>query len=55
MYYVVCSQCSYVLYSGEKPADVIKVLSKYGDRCPRCLRKLSLEPKDIVVRARRHK
>ncbi|MEM0267023.1 MAG: hypothetical protein QXV98_00230 [Thermofilaceae archaeon] len=53
MYYVVCSWCSYVLHAGEKPVDVLKVLSRYGDKCPRCLRKLSLEPKKIVVRVRK--
>lgn len=53
MYYVICSRCSYVLYSGEKPVEILKVLSRYGDKCPRCLRKLSLEPKRIEVKARR--
>ncbi|MCD6357088.1 MAG: hypothetical protein J7L75_00740 [Thermoproteales archaeon] len=52
MYYIVCSRCSFILYSGERPVEVIKVLMKYGDRCPRCLRRLSLEPKRVEVRPR---
>jgi len=55
MYYVVCSRCSYVLYSGEKPVEIIRVLAKYGDKCPRCLKKLSLEPKKVVVKVHKQK
>lgn len=50
MYYLVCSKCSYELYFGEKPVEIAKVFAKYGDRCPRCYRKLSSQPKKIIVR-----
>ena len=52
MYYVVCSRCSFVLYSGEKPVNVLKVLMKYGDRCPRCYKRLSFKPLRIEVKPR---
>lgn len=54
MYYVVCSRCSFVLYSGERPVDVAKVLAKYGDKCPRCLHRLSMEPRRMSVIVKRH-
>jgi len=53
MYYVVCSRCSFVLYAGERPIDVIRVLAKYGDKCPRCLHRLSTEPKRLSVSVRK--
>jgi len=52
VYYITCSRCSFVFYSGEKPADILKVLAKYGDKCPRCLRRLSLKPVNVEVRVR---
>lgn len=44
-----------MLYSGEKPVEIIRVLAKYGDKCPRCLKKLSLEPKKVVVKVHKQK
>lgn len=52
MYIIACNKCSLVLYAGEKPIDVLRVLVKYGDKCPRCLHKFSLKPKQIRAHAR---
>jgi len=47
---VVCQQCGTVLYEDVelKPPD--EILQRYGGKCPKCGKKLSLIPIDVDVK-----
>jgi len=48
----VCRKCGFVLYEGREPVEVSAVRRKWGNRCPRCLRILSLKVEVSVVGGR---
>jgi len=47
---IICKHCGKVLYDGVelKPPD--EVAQKYGGKCPKCGRKLSIIPIDVEVK-----
>lgn len=47
---ILCHRCSFVLYKGDEPVPPEEIVKRYGNRCPRCLAKLSTNPIKIEIK-----
>jgi len=47
---ILCHRCSFVLYKGDEPVSPEEIVKRYGNRCPRCLAKLSTNPIRIDIK-----
>ena len=46
---IVCHECGFTLYEGEKMILLYKLRNEIDNKCPNCKRKLSMKPLSIEI------